>query len=154
MPVRQHAQTAFALVEQGQPAAQIAVSSASELVRNATDWLAAFVRDRSGAELQLVKAGTGGSRRLVAAVGEDPGIAELQAAGLKLDPRVGPEGFVLQRVSSPDGGEVLVCWSPAELGCRYGLIEILLAARCAAGPSPWTSLASSSVRSFPCASSI
>ena len=133
VPVRVHAQTAFALVEQGQPAAQIAVSSASELVRNAADWLAAFVRDKSGAELQLAKAATGGSRRLVVAVGEDPGIADLRAAGLKLDPRVGPEGFVLQRVSSPDGGEVLVCWSPAELGCRYGLIEIL---RSLAGARP------------------
>ena len=123
--VRDRTPTPFPLVEQGQPAAEIVVSSPSELVRNAADWLAAFVRDKSGAELKMVKAAKAGSRRLVVAVGEDPGIAELQAAGLKLDPRVGPEGFVLQRVSDPDGGEVLVCWSPAELGCRYGLIEIL-----------------------------
>ena len=63
VPVREHAQTAFALVEQGQPAAEIAVSSASELVRNAADWLAAFVREKTGAELT---AGEGCQGRLAA----------------------------------------------------------------------------------------
>ena len=38
---------------------------------------------------------------------------------------VGPQGFIIQTVADPQVGEVLLCWSPTPLGCRYGLIEIL-----------------------------
>ena len=32
---------------------------------------------------------------------------------------------MIERLRDPQAGELLVCWSPAPLGCRYGLIEIL-----------------------------
>lgn len=123
--IRDLSGTPFPLVEQGQPAADFVVAPQSELVRNAADWISAFARERCGAELKIVSAAKSGTRRIVVAVGDDPALGELHSAGLQLDPRVGPEGYVLQRVTDSARGEVLVCWSPAELGCRYGLIEIL-----------------------------
>jgi len=123
--VRDAAAAPFVLVEQGQPTAEIVVASQSELIRNAADWISAFARDRTGAQLKLVNAAKAGSRQVVVAIGNDPGLADVRAAGLKLDPRVGPEGFVLQRVGDAAHGEALVCWSPSEVGCRYGLIELL-----------------------------
>ncbi len=123
--VRDAAAAPFVLVEQGHPSAEIVVASQSELIRNAVDWISAFARDRTGARLKLVNAAKAGSRQVVVAVGNDPGLADLRAAGLELDPRVSPEGFVLQRVSAAAHGAALVCWSPVELSCRYGLIELL-----------------------------
>ena len=91
---------------------EIVVHSESELVRNAAEWIAAFARDRTGSTLPISQVAKAGTRRVLAAVGDDPDLAGLRAAGLALDPGVGPEGFVLQRMTDPAGGEVLVCWSP------------------------------------------
>ncbi len=123
--VRDASAVPFLLVEQGQPTANFVVGSQSELVRNAVNWISAFVREKTGAELKIVNAAKAGERQVVVAVGDDPVVAKLRSARLELDPRAGPEGFVLQRVSDPTHGELLVCWSPTELGCRYGLIELL-----------------------------
>jgi len=117
------------LADQGRPAVQIVVLSESALVRNAADWLTGFIRRASGADVPVVAApGPGaGQRRVVAAVGrDDPTVKRLVAAGrLQLEPLVGPQGFVIQRTSDPELGELLVCWSPEPIGCRYGLIEVL-----------------------------
>ena len=92
---------------------------------------------------------------VVALVGDEhPWLRELVAAGrFQIDPRVGEQGYVIRRVRDPQRGDMLMCWSPAELGCRYGLIEILrsLAGRWQDGDRAiWA--AWSSGRSFRCGS--
>jgi hypothetical protein len=49
----------------------------------------------------------------------------MTAGKIALPSQVGDQGFVIHRASNTQAGEVLVCWSPAAIGCRYGLIEIL-----------------------------
>lgn len=127
--VRQPADTPWVLSRAGHPEADVVLLADSELLRSAARWLADFVQRTGRATLPL----GGGEqlqhrrRHLVAAVGQEhPLVKRLADAGrLRLEPRVGPQGFVLQRVTDPEAGDLLVCWSPAELGCRYGLIEIL-----------------------------
>ena len=127
--VRQPAESPLTLVSAEQAQADVVLLSRGELLDNAAQWLAGFVRRAGKATLpidgeELLKPGR---RHLVAAVGQEHAlIKRLVAAGrLTLEPRVGPQGFVLQRVADPEAGDLLVCWSPAEIGCRYGLIEIL-----------------------------
>lgn len=127
------ASTALVLADDGRAAADIILGCNSELARNAADWIAAFVQRNSGATLPIVGQGElkPGVRHLVAAVGnDDPLVKRLVAAGaLRLEPLVGPQGFVLQRVADQELGDLLVCWSPEPLGCRYGLIEVLRSLR-------------------------
>ncbi|MHB8973839.1 MAG: hypothetical protein ACYC3X_25045 [Pirellulaceae bacterium] len=129
--VRQNAPTTLQLVEQGQPSADIVLLNDSELLRNAADWIADFTRQASGAILPIGSQErlTPNARHIVAVVGDaDPLITRLKATHgvrFQLDPRVGAQGYVIQRVDDPQAGELLICWSPEPLGCRYGLIEIL-----------------------------
>jgi hypothetical protein len=117
----------------GRATADIVLLADGELLRNAADWLAGFVRRETGAAVRIGGAEQlkPGRAHLVAAVGDShPLIRRLAAAGkLQLEPRVGPQGFVLERASDEEAGELLVSWSPAELGCRYGLIEVLRSLR-------------------------
>ena len=127
--VREQAGPPFVLAEDGKAAAGVVVLTDGELVRNAADWLTGFVRRSTGARVPVGGAERlrGAGRHVVAAVGDGaPLIKRLAAAGgLHLEPRVGPQGFVLERVSDAKAGELLVCWSPTELGCRYGLLQVL-----------------------------
>ena len=100
----------------------------SELVRNAAQWIAAFVQRRTQVPLAIIRHDTTAARRrrLIAAFGAAaraalPGLFE---AGQPV-PDVGSEGFVIRRVFSSQGGDSIVCWSPSERGCRYGLINVL-----------------------------
>ncbi len=110
----------------------VVLLSDSPLVRGAADWLVAYVK-RGGADVPLV--GTDhlvpGRVHLVAAVGQDdPFVRQLVAAGkFHPEPRVGSQGFVVERISDAHSGELLVCWSPEPIGCRYGLIEVLRSLR-------------------------
>jgi hypothetical protein len=127
--VRQKATAPLPLAGHGRAAADIVLLHPSELLGNAADWIVDFTHSASGATLPVggqeqLKPGRG---HIVAVVGDaDPLAKRLAAAGLlHLEPSVGPQGFVIQRVSDPESGEMLICWSPEPLGCRYGLIEIL-----------------------------
>jgi hypothetical protein len=127
--VRQSATAPLVLAEPGRAAADVAILSDSELVRNAAEWLARFVKQSAGVALpaggaELLKPA---GAHLVAVVGQEaPLVKRLVAAGkMRIEPRVGPQGYVIQRISDAEAGELLVCWSPSELGCRYGLIEVL-----------------------------
>ena len=100
----------------------IVLLSDSELVANAAGWIGTFCQRETGTVLPV-----GGRERLrepgphiVAVVG---GQAPFPA--FRPMPEVGAEGFVLQRMEDPQAGKLLLCWSPSDLGCRYGLIEIL-----------------------------
>jgi hypothetical protein len=114
-PIRERAGTPLV-------ARDLVLLSGGELVRNAADWISVFSQQATGSALPV-----GGAERLqqpgphlVAAVGEPVPFKAFRPV-----PEVGPQGFVLQRVRGVEAGEVLLCWSPTELGCRYGLIEIL-----------------------------
>ncbi|MBM4034825.1 MAG: hypothetical protein FJ291_24030 [Planctomycetes bacterium] len=125
--VREPAATPLILSGGGPPRAQLVALSEDELVTNAADWLAAH----AGIERAKKALAGAGQSTIVAAVGEaHPLIKRLVAAGkLHLEPRVGPQGFVVERVSDAEAGELLVCWSPSPLGCRYGLLEVLRSLR-------------------------
>ncbi len=127
--IRERNATEFLLTDNGQAAADLTLLADDELVTNAAQWMQAYVERETGTALAL-----GGAERLqqkanhvVGAVGEShPLIKRLVAEGkLQLEPLVGDQGFVIQRVTDMEAGELLVCWSPAPLGCRYGLIELL-----------------------------
>ncbi len=127
--LRQKAAAPLRLVDQRRADADIVLLDQSELLLNAAEWIVDFARRSSGASLPIggrerLKPGRG---HIVAIVGDaDPLGQRLAAAGLlHPEPRVGPQGFVIERLRDPQSGELLVCWSPAPLGCRYGLIEIL-----------------------------
>jgi hypothetical protein len=127
--VHEPAESPLTLADEGRAAADIALLSDGEPIRNAAEWMAGFVQRSSGAEViiggeERLKAS---GRHIVAAVGEaSPLVRRLAAGGkLRLEPQVGPQGFVIQRASDAEAGDILMCWSPAELGCRYGLIEVL-----------------------------
>ena len=126
---RQKAAAPLTIVEQGKPCVDIVLLNKSELLRNAADWIADFAKPISGTALviggeELLK---NKGRHIVGIVGDgDPLVKRLITAGkLTLEPLVGPQGFVVQRIDDPELGDLLVCWSPEPLGCRYGLIEIL-----------------------------
>ncbi|MBM4039731.1 MAG: hypothetical protein FJ290_14580, partial [Planctomycetes bacterium] len=120
--IRERAATPLILAEAGRARAQLVSLSEHELVTNAAEWLAGYAGIERAKAIALA-----GGRAILAAVGEaDPFIKRLVDAGrLRLEPRVGPQGFVIERVSDAQAGELLVCWSPSALGCRYGLLEIL-----------------------------
>ncbi len=127
--LRQKAAAPLRLTDHHRADADIVLLDRSELLRNAAQWIVDFAQRTGGASLPVggreqLKPGRG---HVVAMVGEaDPLATRLAAAGLlHLEPRVGPQGFVIERLRDPQSGELLVCWSPAPLGCRYGLIEIL-----------------------------
>ena len=126
---RQKAVAPLTIVEQGKPCADIVLLNKSELLRNAADWIVDFAKPISGTALaiggeELLK---NKGRHIIGIVGDgDPLVKRLTTAGkLTLEPLVGPQGFVVQWIDDPELGELLVCWSPEPLGCRYGLIEIL-----------------------------
>ena len=94
----------------------------TELIRNAAGWISDFFRQTTGSRLAI-----GGREflgrsgfHIVAVVGKKTPFKSFRPA-----PEVGLQGFVLQRVHDGEAGDLLVCWSPGELGCRYGMIEIL-----------------------------
>lgn len=129
--IREESAQPWPLAADGRPTASIVLLGRcgdDERVRNAAEWIAGFVRRSTGAAVPL-----GGEevvavakRRLVVAVGDGPLLTRLVKAGkLGLPPQVGEQGFVIRRVQDPDAGDLLVCWSPSAIGCRYGLIEIL-----------------------------
>jgi len=119
------------LVQDARPAADIVLAGTcrdDELVRNAAEWITAFVRRSTGASIAIggEPLSSSGKRHLLAVVGEHPLLSRLAAAKkIDLDPRVGGQGFVIQQATDPQQGDLLICWSPTPLGCRYGLIEIL-----------------------------
>jgi len=126
---REKADKPFVLASNGQSPAKLVILADSELVTNAADWLNQYMHQVAGTTLERIPVDQmlPGGRYLVAAVGEQNAIA-LQPVALRslhIEPLVGPQGFVIQRLSDPDNRQLLVCWSPSELGCRYGLIEIL-----------------------------
>jgi len=129
--VREKTTQPWNLAAEGRPVADIVVSGTGgneDLVRNAAEWLAGFVRRSTRASVTIGGEGllSGGKRHLVAAVGEQPLLARLVKDGkLELPSQVGNQGFVIRRVEDPGAGDLLVCWSPSAIGCRYGLIEIL-----------------------------
>ncbi len=127
---RQKAATPLQLADGGRPTADIVLLlNDSELLKSAAEWIAGFVQRTSGATMSVGNEPSSRplGRHIVAAVGQNaPWIERLTAAGkLRLEPSVGPQGFVIQRLYDAEAGEVLLCWSPEPLGCRYGLIEIL-----------------------------
>ena len=130
---RERASSPFTLAEQGRPSAEVVLLPDGELVRNAAEWLTGFAKRSVGASIPIIGAERlkPGGRHILAVVGDAaPLIRKLAASGkLRLEPGVGSQGFIIERVSDPEVGESLVCWSPAELGCRYGLIEILRSLR-------------------------
>ncbi len=130
---RDNADTPFILGDGEQPAADVVLLADSELVANAADWLAGFVKRTSGSQMPIggPELLVPGRPHVVAAVGEGSDLVKrLTAAGLfRPEPLVGPQGFVVERVSDPQSGELLLCWSPEPLGCRYGLIEVLRSLR-------------------------
>ncbi len=133
--LRQKAAAPLRLTDQSRADADIVLLERSELLGSAAQWIVDFARRTGGASLPVggreqLKPGRG---HIVAIVGDaDPLGKRLAAAGLlHLEPRVGPQGFVIERLRDPQSGDLLVCWSPAPLGCRYGLIEILRSLTCA-----------------------
>jgi hypothetical protein len=130
--VRETSARPIVLARDGRPEADIVLLGNSELVRNAADWLSGFVAARTGARIPI-----GGAElleqprsHLVATIGEPPQVKRWAEAGkLHLEPRVGPQGFVVEALDIPAQRGALVCWSPEELGCRYGLIELLRSTR-------------------------
>jgi hypothetical protein len=127
--VRQKAEL-WTLIEDGHPAADIALvgEAQDELVLNTLAWLNSFLRRNTQASLpiggqELLQPG---KRHLVVAVGQPQALAAwTQAKRLELPAQVGDQGFVLQRLADAQAGELLVCWAPTALGCRYGVIELL-----------------------------
>ncbi len=130
---RESAPSPFILSEKDREPADLVLLADGELARNAAEWLTGFVQRAAGTSIPILAADRlkASGRHILATVGNThPLIRKLAELGqLHLDPRVGPQGFVLERVSDSQWGELLVCWSPAELGCRYGLIEILRSLR-------------------------
>jgi hypothetical protein len=122
------------LAQDGQAAGDIVLLGAaaeSELVTNAADWIVGFVERSAHAQLPVRKGvPVAKGLHLVAIVGDPPrmGLPSLAAPG-QPTPEVGPQGFVIQRFSTPEQGRLLVCWAPTTLGCRYGLIEVLRSLR-------------------------
>ena len=127
--VRQKAAAPLLLVDAGKPCADIVLLNDSELLSNAADWIVDFTQRNSGITLQVGGRGqlTPGGRHIIAMVGDGhPLVKHLAAAGaLQLEPLVGPQGYVIHRLHDDKLGDLLICWSPEPLGCRYGLIEIL-----------------------------
>ena len=130
--VRETTARALVLARDGRPEADIVLLGPGELVRNTGEWLSSFVEARTGARIPI-----GGAElleqprsHLVAVVGDDPRVKRWADAGkIHLEPRVGPQGFVVEALEIPAQHGSLVCWSPEELGCRYGLIELLRSTR-------------------------
>ena len=140
--IRERSPTPLAVIEEGQARADILLSQDSELIRNAAAWLSEFVQRSTGTPVAIGRLATSldesgrrpappSTSHVIAVVGdESPVVNQLVSQGrLQLEPRVGQQGFVLQRVTDPAVGELLICWSPGELGCRYGLLEILRSIR-------------------------
>ena len=122
------------LGEDGRAAMDVVLLGAaadSELVVNAVDWITSFVEQSAQVRLTVRKGKpAAGSSHLVAVIGNPKraGLQGLFEAGGPA-PEVGPEGFVIQRLSTREQGRLLICWAPTELGCRYGLIEVLRSLR-------------------------
>jgi len=126
---REKASLPFLFVDDGRASADIVLPADDELLGNAAEWLQGFVQREVGVALPVGDADrlNESTNHLVAAVGDgNPLVKRLVAEGkLQLEPLVGDQGFVVQRTSDAETGESLVCWSPTQLGCRYGLIEVL-----------------------------
>jgi hypothetical protein len=135
--VREAAAEPLRLAHPNEPPAAMVLLDRSELVENAGQWLRDFVRQTSGSELPVSGPDRlrAGGAAIVAAVGQQhPLVQRLVAEGrLRVEPQVGEQGFVIQRIDDVAAGRLLVCWSPTALGCRYGLLEILRSLRVAGG---------------------
>jgi hypothetical protein len=131
-PVRERAVKPFALAENNGTTADVVLLTESELVRNAADWIVRAVQQNAGAVMPMrgPEPWQRPGRHLVAAVGDGPLLKHLRIGDQKGSrDSVGPQGFIIQTVADPQAGELLLCWSPTALGCRYGLIEILRSLR-------------------------
>jgi hypothetical protein len=125
---RERAASPFVLVDDGRPAADIALIGGGELLRDAAGWIAAFAERSAGAAPRI-----GGPELLdrpgghiVAALdGGDPRIEKAAGKLPPLDSRLGPQGYSIVRLWGAPAGDLLVVRSSGEIGCRYGLIEVL-----------------------------
>ena len=107
--LRQKAAAPLRLAGQRRADADIVLLDRNELLQSAAQWIVDFTQRTAGASLPV-----GGREQLhpgrghvVAMVGDaDPLARRLAAAGLlHLDPRVGPQGFVIERLRDPQSGE-------------------------------------------------
>jgi len=111
------------LVQDGRALAEVQVrADAPEVVRTACEMMGRLVEARTGADLELRPRPSRTEERLV--VLPVCGAAAEPLVGLRPEPAVGPQGFVIQQLTH-DGRATIVVWSPGELGCRYGLIEVM-----------------------------
>ena len=95
-------------------------AAGNELVTNAIDWINIYVRQQTNREIAVHSA----KKKLVAfyvGFGEE---ARKNLTDFQINDDPGSQGFVLKQVNI-DGKKAMCCWSPTELGCRYGLIEFL-----------------------------
>ena len=92
----------------------------NELVTNAIDWINHYVRQQTNKEISIQSSKTERAA-LYVGFGEE---ARKKLKNFRINEDPGPQGFVLKQ-SNVGGQQVLCCWSPTALGCRYGLIEFL-----------------------------
>jgi hypothetical protein len=112
-----------ALVRNGRAVAEVQLGAdAPEVVRTACELLCRLLRAETGVSLALRVEPPASRERLsiLPVVGAEGG----GVPGLAAEPAVGPQGFVIQRLTHRDR-PTLVIWSPGELGCRYGIIELV-----------------------------
>ena len=99
-------------------------AAGNELVTNVIDWINNYVTQTTGKKIAVrteatnrptlyVGYGDAAKRRFESLSNE---------FSVKTDP--GLQGFIFRQVGI-NGKKAMVCWSPTELGCRYGLIEFL-----------------------------
>jgi len=95
-----------------------------QIVRTAIAHLNGLLKSQMRVALPTVRASAAGRTSILPLIGEPEALPRLQALGCQVDPAVGPQGFVIQRVRSGTA-TTLVVWSPHALGCRYGLIDLM-----------------------------
>jgi len=116
---------ALPLVHNGRAVAAFDVGPGTpEVVRTAIAHLSRLVKAQAGVALPIVQGAATTGTSILPLIGEPQALRRLKALGCEVDPSVGPQGFVVQRVQSGDAAR-LVVWSPHPLGCRYGLIELM-----------------------------
>jgi len=115
--------SALRLVSGGRAAYEVRVPrNASVVVRSGVDLLRRVVEANTGASLVVRDASppVSGGPSVVPVVGRE---AEAFPE-LRVNPEVGPQGFVIQRLGAPGTGRIVI-WSPTDVGCRYGIVELL-----------------------------
>lgn len=117
----------LALVDDGRAVCDIALEpEAPTVVVTAVEGLQRTLAADAGPSLLTVGLGDAAPARpcIVPLIGEaSPLLPRLRAAGLATPTDLGAQGFSLARVEL-DGVPVVAIWSPAAIGCRYGIIEL------------------------------